>query len=206
MNVFPIYYFPPVSWFAAAAQERVLLLETQEYYKKQNYFNRMRILSSNRVLTLSIPIRKAKENTIICKREIFFDGKWMRDHWVSLISAYRSSPYFEFYEDYFEPFFKEKRTSLVDHNLAIIKVLREILQLDFEIQLTDSFHSSGHYQTDYRRAFNSKGPTQADWFTSSPYLHVFGDTFHPDLSVLDLLFNLGPASSVYLNNSFKGIS
>ncbi len=203
MNVFPIYYFPPVSWFVAAAQEQVLLLETQEHYKKQQYFNRMRILTSNKVLTLSIPIQKAKENTVISKREIFFDGKWVHDQWVSLTSAYRSSPYFEFYEDYFEPFFKGKMTSLMERNLAIIKMLREVLQLDFEIQLTDTFHGSDHYEVDYRRAFNPKGPTQADWFDPQPYLHVFGDAFHPDLSILDLLCNQGPASGVYLKNAFK---
>lgn len=203
MKVFPVYYFPPVSWFVAAAQEKVVLLEKYEHYKKQQYFNRMRILTSNKVLTLSIPIHKARENTIISKREIFFDGKWMHDHWVSLTSAYRSSPYFEFYEDYFEPFFKEKNPSLLDRNVAIIQMLREVLQLDFEIRFTEKFQGSDQYEIDYRRVFNPRGATAATWFAPQPYLHVFGDTFHPDLSILDLLCNQGPAAGVYLKNSFR---
>lgn len=203
MNVFPVYYFPPISWFVAAAQESTVLLEAHEFYKKQQYFNRMRVMTSNKILDLSIPVVKARENTAIGKREVFFDGKWMHDHWVSLTSAYRSSPYFEFYEDHFEPFFKEKTPSLFERNLDIIKMLREVLQLEFEIELTDSFKGSEQYEIDYRRAFSPKSTTSSDWFDPQPYLHVFGEKFHPDLSIMDLICNQGPASGVYLKQAFK---
>ena len=203
MNVFPVYYFPPISWFVAAAQEEVLLLEANEFYKKQQYFNRMRVMTSNKVLDLSIPIKKAKETTIITEREIHYDGKWVHDHWVSLTSAYRSSPYFEYYEDHFEPFFKNKDTHIFERNLAIIKMVLGLLQLDVEVKLTEEFHKTEHYDVDYRRLISPKSTTSESWFDPQPYLHVFGESFHPDLSIFDLLCNQGPASSLYLKQCWK---
>ena len=203
MNVFPAYYFPPISWFVAAAQEEVLLLEANEFYKKQQYFNRSRIMTSNKVLDLSIPIKKARESSLITEREIHYDGKWMHDQWISITSAYRSSPFFEYYEVYLEPFFKHKDTHIFDRNLAIIKMVLGLLQLDIEIKLTEEFLQTEHYGVDYRRLISPKHATPESWFDPQPYLHVFGESFHPDLSIIDLLCNQGPASSLYLKQCWR---
>lgn len=205
MNIYPVYYFPPISWFSAVAQETTVLFEAHEHYKKQRYFNRMRIPTSNKILTMSIPVVKAKENSPINKRTISYDVDWQRNQWVSITSAYRSSPFFEYYEDKIRPFFESKTESLFDHNLGLIKVLKDILQLDFEIEVTDSFQPSEAYDQDFRRAFNPRGPIEAAWFQPEPYLHVFGEGFVPDLSILDLICNQGPASSILLKQSYKNI-
>jgi len=203
MNIYPVYYFPPISWFSAVAQETTVLLEAHEHYKKQRYFNRMRIQTSNKVLTMSVPVAKARENTPLNLRSISYTVDWQRNQWISITSAYRSSPYFEYYEDKLKPFFESKTESLLEHNLNIIKTLREILQLDFEIQVTDAFQPSDAYEQDFRRAFNPRGPIEADWFVAEPYLHVFGEGFVPDLSILDLICNQGPASSLVLKGSYR---
>lgn len=202
MKIFPVYYFPPVSWFAAAVQAGEVILEQHEFYKKQNYFNRMNVLTPNGILKLSIPIAKAKEHTAVNKRTIWEDLKWRKDHWRSLESAYRSSPYFEYYEDRFEPFFNREWTSLIELDLEILKVLIEALNIDLKWTLSTGFHDSSHYEADYRGDFDARSVNLPDWFQITPYQQVFGTEFVPDLSILDLLFNCGPESVRILRESY----
>lgn len=203
MKILPVYYFPPVAWFAAALHEKSFLLEQWEFYRKQQLFNRTRILGANGVLKLSIPIRKSKEYTPLCKREISHDWKWTREQWMSVTSAYRSSPYFEFYEDQLEPLFTEKPVSLLDHNLRIIQTISDALQLDLKWHLSDSYREADAYEKDYRSDFNAQQGSSPGWFQPEPYPHVFSDKFIPDLSILDLLCNQGPGSIEILRKSYK---
>ena len=206
MKIFPVYYFPPVSWFAAAEQEGDIILEVWEHYRKQQLYNRARINTANKVLKITIPIRKAKEHTPVCKREISYDWNWPREHWVSITSAYRSSPYFEFYEDQLEPLFTERRSSLLDLNLAIIDTLRDALGLTFTYKLSERYHGESHYERDYRRSFHHNGEVLPEWFEAVPYQQVFGEDFVPDLSILDLLCCMGPAGVQVLKEGWKAES
>jgi hypothetical protein len=202
MKILPVYYFPPVSWFAAALQAGEVILEQHEFYKKQNYFNRMNILTHNGVLKLSIPVAKAKERTPIKDRQIWEDGKWRKDHWRSLEAAYRSSPYFEYYEDLIEPFYSGEWTSLMDFNLEILKLLINALGLDIKWSLSTSFEDSEHYEADFRTDFDTRLAASPAWFRPVSYQQVFGTEFVPDLSILDLLFNCGPESVRILRESY----
>jgi hypothetical protein len=203
MKIFPVYYFPPVSWFAAALRSEEIVLEQYEFYKKQHFFNRMNILSPNGLLKLSIPIRKAKENTPLLYRKISYDWSWRKDHWRSLESAYRSSPFFEYYEDRLAPFFKEETGSLLELNLGILEVLRDALKIDLKWSLSDGFHGSDRYEADFRADFNARRQISPAWFRPVPYQQVFGEAFVPDLSILDLLFNCGPESVRILRESYQ---
>ncbi|HHG86701.1 MAG TPA: hypothetical protein ENJ82_18275 [Bacteroidetes bacterium] len=204
MKIFPVYYFPPVSWFAAALHAGEIVLENWEHYKKQQYFNRMNILTPGKVLKLSIPVRKAKEYTPLVHRTISYDWTWRKDHWKSLESAYRSSPYFEYYENRFAPFFSGETESLSELNLLILEQLREALAIDLEWKMSDSFHGSAYYSVDYRQEFDSKRERWPSWFHPAPYQQVFGNEFVPDLSIFDLLCNCGPESVRILRESYVG--
>lgn len=202
MKIFPVYYFPPVSWFAAALQEKTILLEEWEFYKKQNYFNRMRIKTPEKTLKLSIPVQKAQEYSPLRDRLITYDGRWQKDHWMSVQSAYRSSPYFEYYEDRIQPLFETETTHLLHHNLDILETLCDCLQIDLEWEMTTAYQGSDAYDGDYRGDFDPRGARFPDWFRPVDYPQVFGDTFTPDLSILDLMCNQGPESVRILRESF----
>jgi len=203
MKIFPVYYFPPIAWFAAALDAGEIVLERHEFYRKQNYFNRMQILGANKVLKLTIPILKAREHTPLLHREISFTENWARDHWISITSAYRSSPYFEFYESQLEPFFTQVNPNLFDHNRAIIDFFISALQIELPYTVTENFQPTDHYEADFRQALAARGESKTDWFQAVPYPQVFGEAFAPNLSILDLLCNMGPRSSQVLRESIR---
>jgi hypothetical protein len=205
MKIFPVYYFPSVSWFAAALHERSIMLERWQYYRKQHFFNRMEIKTPDKVLKLSIPIQSAAEHTPVGLRQISHDANWTRDHWKSIESAMRSSPYFEFFEDRIAAFYTERWESLFDYNLAIITMVRDALHLDIEWTISESYKGPEAYEVDYREQFDPKNGKMPAWFQAKSYLQVFGDVFSPDLSILDLMCNKGPETERILRESWRGL-
>lgn len=203
MKILPVYYFPSVAWFSAALHEKSFVLEQWEHYRKQNLYNRTRILAANGVLKLSVPMRKSAEHTPLCDKKIAFDWKWQREQWMSVTSAYRSSPYFEFYEDILKGLFFLETDSLLEYNLVIVRTLSETMQLDLSWQLSEKYDASEAYSGDYRRDFDPRKASVNDWFEAVPYPQVFGEGFAADLSILDLLCNQGPASSSILRESYR---
>jgi hypothetical protein len=201
MKIFPVYYFPPVSWFAAAVHEQTIMLEKWQFYRKQHYFNRMEIKTPDKVLRLSIPIQKAAEHTPIGLRTIAHDWNWRHDHWKSIESALRSSPYFEYFESRIAALYAEPIDSLFDLNMAIITMVRDALKLDIQWTVTEQFMPAEHYVADYREEFDPKGGQMPAWFKPKSYLQVFGDVFSPDLSILDLMCNKGPETERILRES-----
>lgn len=206
MKIFPVYYFPPVSWFAAALQAGDIVLERWQYYRKQQFFNRMEIKSPDKILRLSIPIQKAEEHTPVGLRTIAHDWNWRHDHWKSIESALRSSPYFEYYADRIEAFYKEPVDSLFDFNLAIITMVRDKLKLPIQWTISERYLEPAAYEEDYREAFNPKGGQMPPWFQPRSYLQVFGEVFSPDLSILDLMCNKGPESERILRESVRQLT
>ena len=202
MKILPVYYFPPVAWFAAVAQEKSVLLEQWSHYRKQNFHNRATIRTASQLLHLSIPVCKAKEHTPLNAREISYDWAWQRDQWRSLESAYRRSPYFEYYEEDLRPFFETEYRSLLQLNLEILDTLKRMLQLDTEWTLSSAYEEPEFYSEDLRLAFPTKSGELPAKFKPQPYLQVFGEDFVPNLSILDLLFNKGPESLGILKNGW----
>jgi len=108
----PMFYLPPVEYFIQLNTFKPgIVIEREEHYPKQTYRNRARIYSPDGVLTLTVPVTKGSKNhTIIKDVKISYDFNWQRLHWLSLQACYRSSAYFEFYEDELTPFYEKKFT------------------------------------------------------------------------------------------------
>lgn len=202
MKIFPIYYFPPVSWFSAAIQQPTILLEAHIHYRKQQYFNRARIKGPNKIQNLSIPIVRTSENTPFHLREISYTEDWQKQHWKSLEAAYRSSAYFEYYEDDLAEILEQRFPTLQELNLAVLDMLISRLQLALEYTLSDHYEEPAFYTADYRQAFDGRGNQLPDWFNPIEYRQVFPD-FEADLSIIDLMCNMGPETVSILRQGFK---
>jgi len=130
---------------------------------------------------------------------VTYEEKWQRDHWRSFQMNYRSSPYFEFYEDDFKPFYHEEINSLVDFNLALHDKIMELLQLEVPYERSNSYATDLAHGMDYRLAFPTKASKEQN-SVDVRYTQVFDDRngFLNDLSIVDLLFNVGPQSTSFL--------
>lgn len=195
-------YLPPIEYWATIMQHSEVFIEAHENYQKQSYRNRCRILGPNGVQDLNIPIAKSGElKTPIQKVKIFDDGLWQKNHWKSIETAYNSSPFFLYYADYFESLFKQKPSCLFEFNKGIIESVFEILELNQKLHITESYIKHYEDATDLRDSIHPKKETDfLQKCKSAPYIQVFSERhgFAPNLSILDLIFNLGPEAEEYL--------
>ena len=191
-------YFPNIYNFAHILKYDVIW-EVFDNFQKQTYRNRCYIATDTGPLLLSIPVKhqKGQGRQLYRDTQIDYSFPWRRDHWRSLTTAYRSSPFFEFYEDDFLPLFTDSYTGLMEFNLATIKLSCELMNVDFPKRQTTSYRPVIDDLADGRNLVVSKGNYPQE---IPPYIQVFSDRlgFLPDLSILDLLFNLGTEASSYL--------
>lgn len=192
-------YCAPIIQYAAMAQAKQVYFEAMGNFQKQSYRTRMKIATSTGELTLITPIIHRKDKT---QRQSYFEVKienkfhWQRDHWRSLKIAYQTSPYFEYYEDDFEPLYHTEYNKLIDFNLACQKVILESLQLDINPILTEEYFKNPD-QKDLRGLLKAKKEPD---FQLPKYHQLFQENhgYLPNLTILDLLFNLGPSALDYI--------
>lgn len=191
-------YFPSVRHYAAMLQADEIHLEMEDNFQKQTNRNRMYIYSPNGVQLLNIPVKHRKgEHQKYKEIEIAPYTDWQKMHFKSLEAAYRSSPFFEYYEDEFLPIFEKKHKFLMDLNLQIHEIISACLQVKLPFISTDEYHKVvAEDIKDFRQLANGK----KDAHILQPYPQVFEEKhgFLNNLSVLDLLFNEGPHSKDYL--------
>lgn len=196
-------YFPSISHFVAMAQAKTVTFEMEDNFQKQTNRNRTYIYSPNGIQMLNIPVKHTKEKhqkTKEIKLEIAFD--WQKQHFKSLEAAYRTSPFFEYFEDALQPVFTKKHTFLMDLNFETMEIVSKCLAMKLEYQKTTEYVHDANNFHDFRLLANGKKDTSS--FES--YTQVFGEKygFINNLSVLDLLFNEGKFALDYLKEQKIG--
>lgn len=196
-------YLPPVEWFAAYAQADAVWLEAEEHYLKQTYRNRCILLNVSGSVELSVPVSKTVPNHCpIREMRISYAENWPRNHWRSIETSYSTSPYFLYYRDYLEPFYLRRYDWLWDFNLEMLSVMLRLLRLPERHRLTVAYEAQPSGKGDFRALIHPKRRPEPDYpfRGQEPYRQVFAgqQPFTPNLSVLDLLCNLGPESAEYL--------
>ena len=195
-------YCPPVAYMSLMVDARVVAIDLHETYAKQTWRNRCRIMTANGLLDLSIPVSKPHGNHTKTKDILVSQHlPWQRLHWKTIVSAYKKSPYFQFYESSLEPLFMDTHTgTLMTWNKRLLETITHELNLHISIQETHAYEAEPVTYTDLRNSISPKNDWPGSQKKWPPYHQVFADRhgFQPDLSILDLLFNKGPDTESYL--------
>ncbi len=221
-------YFGPVQWYQKLNRFDTIYIERCESFVKQTYRNRCVIATTNGLQTLSIPVEHTQEkgedsSRLITDIRISNHGNWRHLHWNALMSAYGDSPFFDYYVDDLKPFFEDRWENLFDFNMAITHKMCELLDIHPNIQFTEKYVATSVSSVssvsrvtsplspscpltpssnipDFRASIRPKNPIPDETFTPQTYYQVYQKKwgFQPNLSILDLLFNMGNESILYL--------
>ena len=198
-------YFGPIQWYQKLYRYDQTLIEQYDSYQKQTYRNRCLIATANGLQALTVPV---EHDTLNIKNEILKvkdlrisdHNNWRRIHWNALQSAYNESPFFDYYADDIRLFFEKKYEFLVDFNEAIRQTVCNLLDIHPQVSYTTDFSRQPSDIDDYREVINAKHPQADEDFQPRRYWQVFEGKhgFQSNLSILDLLFNMGNEAVFYL--------
>ena len=208
MIILPSAYLPPVQYFTKLYVGEPITIECHDNFVKQTYRNRCMIDSPNGRLSLSIPIEHGGgEKQRMCDIRLSEHGRWRQMHWNALVSSYRNSPFFDYYADDFRPFYDEAcpYRRLVDFNRALLDTVCNLLDLKPHITYSETYVTPASNDTDLRESIHPKHPVEDPHFSPKPYYQVFAQKhgFQPNLSIVDLLFCMGPETRLVLRDSVR---
>ena len=185
-------YFPNIFSFKTIINSTNILFEVNDHYVKQTLRNRTSIHAANGKLNLSVPVKfsstkKEKYKDI----RICYDSNWQKIHLKSIETAYKNSPFYDFFEDYFINFYNKKEKFLVDLNFSSIRLIFEILEKELNCNFTNEYLEKYIDLTDYRSLLTNKNFNEKVDFKN--YTQVFQEKngFIENLSSIDLIFNKG---------------
>lgn len=191
MTILPLSYLPSVEYVARLLREQCVI-DVGENYVKRSERNRAYILSANKVMPLTVNVVGGNRPRLPMRDvKIDYSKRWQHQHWVSIVSAYKSSPYFDHYAPYLEPFYRREWRYLVDYNRELLELLLRLLGSPMALPLSEQYVESREGDLDLRPK-HREGST----FVAEPYFQNFSERmpFQPNLSVLDLLLCEGPSA------------
>ena len=193
-------YFGPIQWYQKLYRYDHCLIEQYDSYQKQTYRNRCVIATANGPQALTVPVEGTNEKCLVKDLRISDHNNWRRIHRNALLSAYSESPFFDYYADDIHPFFEKKYDFLIDFNEAIRQKVCELMDIHPNVNYTSDFRRQTSDIVDFREVINAKHPQADADFQPQRYWQVFEGKhgFQANLSILDLLFNMGPESIFYL--------
>lgn len=193
-------YLPPIAWFGQLSGDQPVWIEREENFPKSTFRNRCEIATANGRKTLTIPLAGGRDHHQLYKDvQISYHNNWQRIHWNSILSAYGSAPFFEHYSEKFQKFYETRYQFLFDFNLKLLKTVLAILRTDAAtLQFTTAYHSNPDNMKDLRNAqrFTISEPNELH------YHQIFEDRygFLANLSIIDLVFNMGPQAGEWVKN------
>ena len=195
-------YLPNVHYLSQVINWDTIVIEKQENFVKQTYRNRCDIVTANGKLSLSIPLIKQADKELIFDKKISYAEDWQKQHWRSITSAYKNSPYFDFLEDELRSFYDHEYQFLHEYNAEQLKWIMRAFRLKKDISYSEAYIEDATF-TDLREEIHPKKAIQdkrVDELLHQPYYQTFSDKmgFVPNLSVLDLIFNEGIKGHQYL--------
>jgi hypothetical protein len=193
-------YFPNIYQFIQIIKAKNILFEVSDNYQKQTFRNRTYIYGANGKLGLFIPVIHTHKNRELFKDvKISYESNWMDLHLKSLQSAYRSSPYFEYFEDDFIKLYSEKEKFLADFNIKCIKLISNLLDLDLDFKISNEYVEKTNDIIDLRDLSNARKEKKIE---TPKYIQVFESKhgYLNNLSILDLIFSEGKNSVLLMNN------
>ena len=196
-------YFAPIQYYSKLLQCEGVVIERHENYNKRSYRNRCTIYSTNGLLDLVVPVVKPDQPKIeITQVEISYDTLWQKQHFKAIESAYRRSPFYEYYIDDLMLFFNTPHRYLYDFNMQILRTICDLIKIPFRVQESRLYTKTREGVIDLRNSIHPKMKWQQTDPTFVPphYTQVFSDKwgFKPNLSILDLLFNTGPEAKNFI--------
>jgi hypothetical protein len=192
-------YLPPVQYISKFFAGGHVLIEKYENFQKQSYRNRCYIYGANGPQCLVVPVKKMHgTKSGITEVEIDYRDPWTKIHLKSIQSAYQTSPFYEYYADDFNEFYRQPPASLFEFNFTLLKYMLNLLEINTDVQFTGEFRKSTPDEPDFRQAIHPKTRMQKPdpHFSPFPYQQVFRERygFLPNLSIIDLIFNEGPGA------------
>lgn len=197
-----LHYLPCLAWFIAVHSYPEIILEKHEHYVKQSYRNRCHILGANRVEKLIIPITSKHSYTLITDLRIDYSQKWLNNHWRAIESSYRKAPYFEHYADDLHKVLFTKWAFLYELNFNLLLFCVNSIGIEKHVTETSLYEKrTPDYVADLRNRISPKKSTAKKRIREVTYTQVFGNSFVPNLSIIDLLFCKGPAARLVIENA-----
>lgn len=198
--ILPCCYLAPVSHYRAYYRADEVQIEVCDHFAKQTLRNRCWIDSPNGPLALTVPVIKTEGKTLMRDIRISDHGNWRHQHWMALESSYRQSPFFEYYADDFAPFYEKKWEFLADYNEELMMLVASLLDIEKTVKRTTEPPQPSIKGSELLTTKSSpfKGELEGDF--GLPYYQVFASRhgFLQDLSIVDLLFNMGPEGVLWL--------